>query len=151
MTTFKSAPPQSNTRAYKLLLVLRQLGGKAPQSDLFDVCAFAGVTAGHFEREYVSRLLRQNLVRRESDEQLRIEPAGLTAIGCAHEIKLSDHPTMATPRQAPPPRPLSKANMASARPLREGALDYLKIPSLMGDERHEYKPGGGIHGRAAGE
>lgn len=144
MSAGSHSGPRAGSRMYLCLVKLHQLGGRASRSGWMGSAGFAG-TLYAFGLE-VNKLVAQGVVYERGDEVL-ISDDGLRWIDVDVDAPLPEPLPIAGPPYVPPQRALSRSNMPRLRLMRDGALDYLAIPSLHGGDRIEHKTSIKIVGR----
>lgn len=128
--------PRTGTRPALALPILHKHGGRATIPVLMNLTEYFG-QRGVFERDVAGSLVRYGLARFERDE-LVITAAGLEHLGFDPQGKRAVPLQVAGPRLAPSKAPLSRKNMPSVAMTRDGAFDYARHPSRVGDHRIEY-------------
>lgn len=129
--------PRAGSRAYLALKKLYEIGGFATLSDWMVATGWT-TTVNSFHAEVVDRLaVRQKIFARAGG--YAISDDGMLHIGVEPDAPRTTPGVLASPRLAPAQRPLQARNMVRLQPMREGAFDYLSIPSRLGSHRVEHK------------
>ena len=129
--------PRAGSRAYLALKKLNEMGGHATVSQWMSATGWS-TTVNSFRTEVLDRLIiRKKIFEREG--AFFISDDGLLHIGVEPETPRMPPPVLAAPRCAPPQRPLQSHNKARLQLMREGAFDYLSIPSRYGSHVVEHK------------
>lgn len=129
--------PRAGTRPDIAVRKLLQLGGRADLNTWMTSIAWAG-TITSFERDIVNSLTRSHVVRIEAGHYT-VTQRGRDYAGPVDGAATSTAGQVAGPRHAPSKAALSARHWASAGLVREGALDYAKIPSRYGSQRVAHK------------
>lgn len=129
--------PRRGSSPHLFLTALNNIGGGASVQTLMSVRNWKGRIA-LFRSDILARLIRCELVIAVND-QVAITNAGRTYLGIKVESDDDYVGQLPGPRYVAPMRPLNVARHRTAAPMREGALDYMSIPSLMGVESVAYK------------
>jgi hypothetical protein len=129
MPASKHTGPRRASWPYRALNGLHSLGRETLHGWMQEMSYVQ--TTRDFQCEVVERLLAWRLVELV-DETYRVTSAGRSYLGIDHVPAAEGD--VATARSAPPQRPLSTANRPALRVMRPGALDYLEIPSRLGNQ-----------------
>lgn len=127
--------PRAGSSVYYWLVRLHENGGRASLQAWVEAAAWKG-SKPVFERD-AARLVVQRLVRLVGDEYV-ITEAGMQWIGIDLDVPPSAPALPAGPRYVAPRRELSTNRALRLSMMREGALDYRAIPSLIGGHRLAY-------------
>jgi len=129
--------PRAGSRAYLALKKLNEIGGRATVPQWMAAAGWT-TTVNSFNAEVVDRLIvRRKIFVRE--DAFVISDDGLAHIGVEPDAPRMPPPALAGPRLAPPQRPLQPKNKVRVQLMREGAFDYLSIPSRHGSHVVEHK------------
>lgn len=129
--------PRRGSSPHLFLTALNNIGGEASVQTLMSVRNWKGRIA-LFRADILARLTRCDLVVAVND-QVAITNAGRKYLGVKVEGEEAYVGQLPGPRYAPPMRPLNIARHRAPAPMRDGALDYMNIPSRMGAEVVCYK------------
>lgn len=129
--------PRRGSAPHLCLSALNNIGGEASIQSVMKVRNWRGSIA-LFRTDMMERLMRNGLIDLAGD-WCAITPAGRKYLGIKIEEAEGPAPALVGPRYVAPIRPLNVARHRAALPMREGALDYMKIPSRMGVESINYK------------
>ncbi|UOD30718.1 hypothetical protein INH39_02940 [Massilia violaceinigra] len=129
--------PRAGSRAYVALVKLHGIGGQGSINAWMNATGWSGEIRT-FYSEIVTKLMIRKQVSTRDDIYF------LTDVGREHIGVDCDAPPVAPPvlvgtRYAAPVRPLSSRHIVRAMPMREGAFDYLSIPSLQGATHVQHK------------
>ncbi len=116
---------------------LHAVGGQVNQDGWINTAGWCG-TVMSFQKEIVSKLVVRELVFLHCG-QYKITDAGLAHIGVDLDAAPAPPPVVAGPRYVPPQRELSQRHKVRLSLMRDGALDYMAIPSLHGSTRLMHK------------
>ncbi len=132
MSAFHHATIRKGTRAYLALTKLQAIGGSAGLNAWMRSVGWESPTKS-FQRDIVEKLLTAKLVVPDSAAAYVITPAGLDLLGIPVDAQVCAAPVPAGPRYVGPKVPLSRRNMVRLTENREGSLDFLAVPSRIGD------------------
>jgi hypothetical protein len=121
------------------LSALNNIGGAATVQALMKVRNWKGKIAP-FCDDILARLVRCELLEMVG-EQCAITDAGRKYLGVKLEQAQGPAKEPAGPRYVPPKRALNLGKHFPPRPLRPEGDEFRAIPSLMADQRVEYRPG----------
>ncbi len=128
--------PRVGSRAYLALQKLHSLGGGA--TAVAWLKAMGWDMSMHCFHHEVSRLtVRHQVFLR--DQAFFITDAGKTHLGESLDAPPCVPGAVVAPPYVPSPRPLAAGNKVRLQSMREGAFDYLSIPSLHGSQRIAHK------------
>lgn len=125
------------TAASNALVTLDGAGGTLSLELWRSIIGWKGSRA-QFNQNVVDRLYRAGLITLAAG-QAGMSKAGHKFVGLKGVDVVEEPAQLAGPRFVPPVRPLNHARRGPPRPLRAGALDYMKHPSRMGAECVAYK------------
>jgi hypothetical protein len=129
--------PRQGSRAYVALKKLNDMGGQASVAEWM---RFGGwnMTVRSFHAECVSKLsVRMKIFAR--DDVFVISDDGLLHLGISPDAPRLAPAALGAPRYVGPKRPLQSQNKVRLQIMREGAFDYMTIPSLHGSVRVDHK------------
>lgn len=130
--------PRAGSRAHAALERLHAIGGKTVLLDWMRALGYAGTIVA-FERDVLGVLARAQLIA-INGPFLSITGAGLDALGVPVHAPAPAAPALVAAPYTVADRPLNAARHRPRPALtREGALDFLKIPSLMCGARVPHK------------
>jgi hypothetical protein len=129
--TRRFTAPRAGTRAYLALEKLHALSGQTTCAEWMRAIAWKESMRA-FDEEIASVLVQHRLVFQRGNLYV-ITDDGSDLLGIAVDAPGGLPPMPAGPRITAPPRQLSSRHIPSMRLAREGSLDYLEIPSRIGD------------------
>lgn len=129
--------PRRGSGAALALMALHNTGGRSTASAWALLLDWKG-NATHFKNNIIDRLRVCGLIV-AAGELVEITPEGYRYLGINTAPIADAARPAAGPRYVAPMRPLNVARHCAAAPMREGALDYMTIPSRMGAESVSYK------------
>ncbi len=133
MSASQHATIRKGTRAYLALTKLQAIGGSAGLNAWMRTVGWEEATKT-FQRDIADKLTAHQLVAASLAAYV-ITAAGLDLLGVPVDAQVCVAPVPAGPRYVPPKRPLSTKNRARLTENRPGSLDYLDVPSRIGDVR----------------
>lgn len=125
------SPPRPGSRAHHALASLHRFGGRADLRTWMTACSWSE-SIREFEQVIIARLQYVRLVDVDADGY-QITSAGIEQLGLDADAPPAVAPVVATSRTFVSDRALSSKHMVRMPLMREGALDYLSIPSRIGD------------------
>jgi hypothetical protein len=131
--------PRRGSSPHLCLSALNNIGGTASVQALMKVRNWKGKIAPFCE-DILARLVRCELMQLVGD-QCAITDAGRKYLGVKLEEAQGPAGEPAGPRYVAPMRPLNRTKHFPPRPLRPEGDEFRAIPSLMADQRIEYRPG----------
>jgi hypothetical protein len=130
--------PRAGSRAYRALEALHALGGSSYVTAWLKATDWCESTA-EFERQVVGALTRARHIFSRNNQYV-ITDGGKARIGALPEAYETSAPAApVAPRYVAPKADLSARHKVRLQPMREGAFDYLSIPSLYGSTRVDHK------------
>jgi hypothetical protein len=132
--------PEPGSRAYHALKKLDSIGGGASLAQWMLAAGWTS-TVNSFHMAVVNPLLVRHKVF-VRDATYYISDDGMVHLGLDPEAPRAPLPAIVGPRYVAPNRPLATRNMVrlrDVRDIREGAFDYLSIPSRMGPHTVSHK------------
>lgn len=124
--------PRAGSRAHLALTALHQIGGRADLRGWMNACTWAE-TIREFERVVVQRVEFLKLVDAGADGY-KLTRYGIEHLGLDADAPPLVAPVVAGPRTVASGQALTRKHMMRMPLMREGALDYLAIPSRIGDQ-----------------
>jgi hypothetical protein len=129
--------PRAGSRAFMALKKLNDMGGQASVAEWMRFCAW-DITVKSFRAECVDKLLVRMKLFARGDIYF-ISDDGMIHLGLSPDAPRSAPHGLVPAPQAPAQRPLRSQNKVRLQVMREGAFDYMAIPSLHGSVRVEHK------------
>lgn len=128
--------PRRSSTPFLFLRALHNIGGGASVQDLMRVRNWRGKTDA-FRVDVVERLQRCRLIDLTGD-WLVLTKQGLDYLGVAPVVSGPPPEPVGAPYTGTK-KPLNLSRHCPPRPIRPGALDYMKLPSRIGVESVAYK------------
>ncbi len=125
--------PRPNSRPFKALALLSDVGGRLNKSDLASEMNWTE-SRRKFQVSIID-VLAHFLMVVDNGPEISILPAGLRHLGKDAKSTTCQPAVVAGPRYVPPQRPLSSKYQLRIPGGRPGALDYQSAPSRIGDAR----------------
>jgi hypothetical protein len=128
--------PRAGTRAYLALRKLYDTGGGATAADWLKALGWdMSLHMFHHEIRHLT-IRRQAFLR---DQVFFISDDGKKRLGEPLDATPSVQLTLVAPPYTQPWRPMAASGKPRLQAMREGAFDYMSIPSLQGDARVAHK------------
>lgn len=131
--------PRRGSSPHLCLSALNNIGGAASVQALMKVRNWKG-KIGPFRDDILERLVRCELLQMVGDH-CAVTDAGRKYLGIKLEVAAGPAAEPAGPRYVAPMRPLNRTKHFPPRPLRPEGDAFRAIPSLMADQRIEYRLG----------
>lgn len=122
-----------NSRAYLALVKLQSIGSTAGLNAWMRAVAWEA-SAKSFNIQVVDKLIEHKAIV-QTLAAYTVSEEGHQILGTPVDAPVATPPAVATARYVAPIRPLQSKNIVRLVETRPGALDYLNVPSRIGDTR----------------
>lgn len=130
-------PPAPGSRAYMALKKLQELGGASERHAWMNLAGWSGPVKS-FHAEVISKLVIRNLVY-ERESAFHISDDGRSLLGVDLDAPREPARELVGAKYVRPIGELPQRPKLRLTVMREGAFDYMAIPSLCGNQRLAYK------------